>query len=200
MKPQICALQGSPRPEGNTALLLENAIRGAEEAGCTVRRIDVPSLVFHACHEVNYCKTHPACCMNDDVAGIYPVIRDMDSLIIATPVMTMGVPGDLKSFMDRFQVFYYAKYERKAPLVSQKKQRYRRTLLLSICGMNRPDNFYGVRASASAFCDIVDCPLHDELFVPDMDTKKDLHKFPGILNEAYRKGRSLGEQVTAAMK
>jgi multimeric flavodoxin WrbA len=200
MKPQICALLGSPSPEGNTALLLKRAVAGAEDAGCTVRTVDVPSLVFHACHEIYYCRTHPACCMNDDIARLYPLIGNMDSLVIATPVMTMGIPGDLKSFMDRFQVFYFAKYERKSPLVSLKKRSYRQALLISIAGMNLPDNFAGVRASTAAFCDIIDCRLADELYVRDMDNKKDLHAFPEILDEAYRKGRDLGEHAVHAVR
>jgi multimeric flavodoxin WrbA len=120
MRPMMGALLGSPRPHGNTALLLDQAIRGAEDAGCDVRKIVVPTLEFSACREIYYCRDQPACRITDDVTGLYPFFSTMDSLILATPVMTMGVPGALKSFMDRFQVFYCAKYERKSPLVLRK--------------------------------------------------------------------------------
>ena len=64
--------------------------------------------------------------------------------------------------------------------------------------MNVPENFDGVKLSTLSFCDIIDCKLADELFVRDMDMKKDLALFPEILAEAYQKGRSLGEAVAAA--
>ena len=54
--------------------------------------------------------------------AIYPKFREMDGLIVATPVMTMGIPGKLKSFIDRFQVFFMAKYVRKKPFISKEKK------------------------------------------------------------------------------
>jgi hypothetical protein len=199
MKPVIAALLGSPRSQGNTALLLDHAIAGAQDAGCEVRRIDVPSLDLSPCREIYFCRSQPDCAIKDDVNQFYSLFCGLDSMIIATPVMTMGVPGALKSFMDRFQVFYCAKYQRMAPLVPKEKRRSRRTLLISISGMDLPDNFDSVRGSAFSFCDILDCKLADELFVRDMDHKKDLHAFPDILDEAYRKGYSLGKRASAAV-
>ncbi|HOJ95348.1 MAG TPA: flavodoxin family protein [Methanospirillum sp.] len=196
MKPQILALLGSPLPEGNTAKLLKQAISGAEKAGCEVTLIDVPSLEFSSCREMYYCKEQSSCILEDDMGPIYPLLKNMDSLILATPVMTMGIPGHLKSFMDRCQVFYCAKYERKVPLIPKEKKKIRKTLLISISGMNLPNNFDGVKISTLAFCDILDCRLADELLVRDMDTKEDLDRYPDILQEAYQKGFALGAALT----
>lgn len=196
MKPQILALLGSPLPEGNTAKLLKQAIAGAEKAGCEVTMIDVPSLELSSCREMYYCKEQSSCIIEDDMGQIYPLLKNMDSLIIATPVMTMGIPGHLKSFMDRCQVFYCAKYERKAPLIPKEKRKTRKTLLLSICGMNLPNNFDGIKISTLAFCDILDCRLADELLVRDMDSKVDLNRYPDILQQAFEKGFALGAALT----
>lgn len=200
MKPVIAALLGSPVPSGNTALLLDQAVFGATEAGCEVRIINVPSLRFSACREIYTCRNTFGCAMQDDMSGLYPFFCDIDSMIIATPVMTMGIPGALKSFMDRFQVFYSAKYERLDSPVPREKRAYRRTLLISISGMNTPNNFEGVRLSTLAFCDIIDCKLADEFYVRDMDTRKDLHDFPDVLTQAYLKGKVLGERARAAVE
>jgi len=127
---------------------------------------------------------------------LYPKLNAMDSLIIATPVMTMGIPGHLKAFMDRCQVFYCAKYERKKSLISEEKIKIRKTLLLSISGMNLPDNFDGIKITTLAFCDIIDCKLVDELLIRDMDHKVDLNRYPALLQEAYEKGYRLGSVLT----
>ena len=198
MKPQIIALLGSPLPEGNTAKLLNKAIAGAEAAGAEIRMINVPDLELSSCREFYFCRENETCIMEDDVSSLYPVFREMDSLIIATPVMTMGIPGHLKSFMDRFQVFFCAKYVRKKRLVSKEKRKVRRTLFLSICGMNLPNNFDGVKISAESFCDVIDCRYDDELLIKDMDNKIDLDRFPDILEEAYQKGFRLGGLLTGA--
>jgi multimeric flavodoxin WrbA len=196
MKPQIIALLGSPLPEGNTAKLLKKAISGAEDAGCDVDLISVPDLEFSSCREMYYCREENSCIIEDEMQRIYPKIKQMDSLIIATPVMTMGIPGHLKSFMDRCQVFYCAKYERKNPLILKEKRKIRKTLLLSISGMNLPNNFDGIKMSILAYCDIIDCILTDELLIRDMDHKKDLDNYPKLMQQAYNKGYNLGFALT----
>jgi putative NADPH-quinone reductase len=196
MRPQIIALLGSPLTEGNTSKLLKKSVSGAEAAGCDVRVIHVPELELTACREFYFCKDHETCMIEDDVSGLYHAFREMDSMIIATPVMTMGIPGHLKSFMDRFQVFYCAKYVRKKRLVSKEKRSVRRTLLLSISGMNLPENFDGVTLSIRSFCDILDCRYDDELLIRDMDNKVDLDRFPDLLDAAYQKGFRLGGLLT----
>lgn len=200
MKPQIIALLGSPLAEGNTAKLLKKAVIGAEDAGCDVRIIHVTELSLTACREFYFCREHETCMMEDDVSALYPAFREMDSLIIATPVMTMGIPGHLKSFMDRFQVFYCAKYERKDRLVSKEKRKIRRTLLLSISGMNLPENFDGITLSTRSFCDVIDCRYDDDLLIRDMDHKINLDQFPDLLDLSYQKGFRLGGLLTGAYK
>lgn len=196
MKPRIIALLGSPLPEGNTAKLLNKAIAGAESAGAEVKKISVPDLEFSACREFYFCRENEGCIMEDDLSPLLTEFREMDSLIIATPVMTMGIPGHLKSFMDRFQVFFCAKYIRKSRLVTKEKRAHRRTLLLSICGMNLPNNFDGVKISVDSFCDVIDCRCDDELLIKDMDTKQDLTRYPELLDEAYQKGVRLAGLLT----
>ena len=193
MAGRIIAILGSPVPEGNTARLLDRAIKGAEDAGCTVEKIAVTSLCFEACQEMMFCREHETCIMDDDMQQLYPKIRDADGLIIATPVMCMGIPGKLKSFMDRFQVFFMAKYMRNKPLVPQEKKATRKALFICISGMNVPEVFVGVKLTTKAFLDLIDCAYGDELLVSDMDTIRDVTQQPGLMDAAYNKGLALGK-------
>ncbi len=192
MGARIIALLGSPRLEGNTAKLLNEAIRGANDAGCSVEKIEVTSLNFRACREIFFCREHETCAMKDDMTGIYEKFRDIDGIIVATPVMTMGIPGMLKSFIDRFQVFFMAKYVRKNPLVRKEKRTHRLGLYLGISGMNVPYVFDGAKLTIHAFFDIIDVAYWDDLLIRDMDTIQDLSTRPEFLEEAYRKGKEMG--------
>jgi len=195
MAGKIIALLGSPLGEGNTAKLLDEAIRGAGDAGCEIEKIAVTTLSFEACTEMMFCREHETCIMDDDMQEMYPKFREMDGLIIATPVMTMGIPGKLKSFMDRFQVFFMAKYMRKIPLVSPEKKKKRNGLFISISGMNVPGVFSGAKMTVEAFLDIIDCRYSDELLISDMDTIRDIASRPELLRQAYEKGYSLGKSL-----
>ena len=87
-----------------------------------MEKIIVANLDFQACQEMMFCREHETCILDDDIQAMYPKFRELDGIIVATPVMTMGIPGKLKSFIDRFQVFFMAKYVRKNSLVSHEKK------------------------------------------------------------------------------
>ena len=197
MAGKIIGLLGSPLTEGNTAQLLDRALKGAEDAGCEVEKIVVVNLDFQACQEMMFCKEHETCIMDDDMQAMYPKLRGMDGLIVATPVMTMGIPGKLKSFIDRFQVFFMAKYVRKKPLISKEKKKERKGLFICISGMNIPEVFVGAKLTVKAFFDIIDCQYSDELLISDMDTIKDIQAQPALLEAAYKKGFALGKSLSS---
>jgi len=193
---KVIALLGSPLLNGNTAQLLDRAIQGAKDAGAEVEKIEVTNLDIRACREILFCKEHETCAMKDDMTGIYEKFRTIDGIIIATPVMTMGIPGMLKSFIDRFQVYFMAKYVRKHPLVTEAKRKSRLGLYLGISGMNLPYVFDGAKLTIHAFFDIIDVNYWDDLLIRDMDTIQDLTKRPEFMEEAYRKGNELGRLLT----
>ena len=195
MGKKVIGILGSPLTEGNTAQLFERALKGAEDAGCDVEKIVVVNLDFQACQEMMFCKDHETCILDDDMQALYPKIREADGLIIATPVMTMGIPGKLKSFIDRFQVFFMAKYMRNKSLVSDEKKKGRRGLFISISGMNIPEVFVGAKLTIKAFFDIIDCQYSDELLISDMDTIRDIRSQPVLLETAYKKGFALGKAL-----
>jgi len=195
MAGKIIGILGSPLTEGNTALLLDRALKGAEDAGCTIEKIVLANLDFQACQEMMFCRDHETCILDDDMQALYPKLREMDGLIVATPVMTMGIPGKLKSFIDRFQVFFMAKYVRKQPLVPDERKQRRRGLFICISGMKIPEVFVGAKLTMKAFFDIIDCQYADELLINDMDTIRNLNEQPDILEAAYKKGFALGKSL-----
>lgn len=197
MGKKVIGLLGSPLSDGNTAKLLDRALKGAEDAGCIVEKIVVANLDFQACMEMMFCKDHDTCILDDDMQLLYPKFREMDSLILATPVMTMGIPGHLKSLMDRFQVFFMAKYVRKKPFISKERRVERKGLFICISGMKIPEVFVGAKLTVKAFFDIIDCQYTDELLISDMDTLGDVTAHPELLDAAYQKGFALGKSLTS---
>ena len=195
MEKKVIGLLGSPLSDGNTAKLLDQALKGAEDAGCIVEKILVTNLDFQACEEMMFCKDHDTCIIDDDMQQLYPKFKEMDGLIIATPVMTMGIPGKLKSMMDRFQVFFMAKYMRKKSFISKERRMQRRGLFICISGMKIPDVFVGAKLTAMAYFDIIDCQYSDELLISDMDTIRDVSAHSDLLEAAYKKGFALGKSL-----
>jgi len=194
----IIGLLGSPLSEGNTAQLLARAVAGARDAGCTVDLITVTDLDFQGCQEMFFCRNHETCILDDDMQQVYPKFKEMDGLILATPVMTMGIPGTLKAFMDRFQVFFMAKYQRHQSFIPKDRKPVRAGLFICISGMNIPEVFVGPKLTARAFFDIIDCRYQDELLINGMDGILDIATRPDLLDAAYRKGYALGQSLVAS--
>jgi len=191
----VIGILGSPLSEGNTAKLLEQALKGAADAGCSTEKILINNLDYQPCMEMMFCKEHETCIMDDDMQQLYGKIQNADSIIVATPVMTMGIPGKLKSFMDRCQVFFMAKYVRKQSLVSPEKKKTRRGLFICISGMKIPEVFVGAKLTAKAWFDIIDCPYDGELLINDMDTIQDITTRNDLLEAAYARGLALGKSL-----
>jgi NAD(P)H-dependent FMN reductase len=191
----VIGILGSPLPEGNTAKLLARALQGARDAGCATETIIVSNLDYQPCMEMMFCREHDTCIMDDDMQQVYGKIRDADSIVVATPVMTMGLPGKLKSLIDRCQIFFMAKYVRKTPLVAPEKKKVRKGLFICISGMKIPEVFVGAKLTMKAYFDIIDCRFSDELLINDMDTVQDITTRPDLLDAAYKKGLALGKSL-----
>ncbi len=191
----IIAILGSNILGGNTDKLLMEAIRGAEDAGCTVERINAAHINIKPCMQTFGCMIEPHCYVDEEAEKYYTMLKKADGIIIATPVMTYGIPGALKCFMDRCQPFYMAKYYRKQPLISKEHAKIRKMLFICIGGMSAEDIFIGPKLTTKAFADIIDVEYSDELFQNDMDKIMKIDTKPEILSAAYEKGFSLGKGI-----
>lgn len=83
----ILVVTGSPRAGGNTSMLADAFIEGAESAGNAVTRVDVGRADIAGCLGCNYCFSHEgACCQVDDMQEIYPLLHRCDTLAYVTPI------------------------------------------------------------------------------------------------------------------
>ncbi|MGD9309233.1 MAG: NAD(P)H-dependent oxidoreductase, partial [Desulfosarcina sp.] len=58
---EIAAIYGSPRRKGNTSTLLQQAVRGARDAGAQVTEIVLRDLKMSPCLEIYGCKKTGHC-------------------------------------------------------------------------------------------------------------------------------------------
>ncbi len=99
---RITVLIGSPRRNGNTALLAESFAKGARN-GNDVELLRVADYRINPCLGCNDCciSEGHACAQRDDMALIYQRLMETDTLIIASPVYFYGVSAQLKALIDR---------------------------------------------------------------------------------------------------
>jgi len=198
MPKTVVAILGSNILGGNADKLLMEAIRGVEDAGCTVERINAAHINLSPCMQSFGCMIEPHCCVDEKAEMYYKMLKKADGIIISTPVMTYGIPGALKCFMDRCQPFYMAKYYRKQPFITKEHASIRKMLFICIGGMSADDIFVGPVLTAKAFSDIIDAKYSDELLQNDMDHIIKIENKPEVLKAAYEKGFKLGKGIAEA--
>jgi multimeric flavodoxin WrbA len=101
---RILVLNGSPRPHGGTAHMVDAFRRGAENQGHEVEVVRVADLDIHGCRACEYCHTRGQghCIQKDGMETIYPLLLKADMLVLASPVYYHDFSGQLKCAIDRF--------------------------------------------------------------------------------------------------
>lgn len=74
---KILILNGSSRPNGNTAAMVRAYAEGASEAGHTVHIVNVCQKKIAGCLACEYCHTKGGgkCIQQDDMQEVYPLLR-----------------------------------------------------------------------------------------------------------------------------
>ena len=107
-KPKIVVILGSPRPQGNSAILAQKFLDAARELGAETKVYQLNQLDFQGCQGCGTCKIDTEnCVLEDDLAPVLEAIKGADLLVLASPVYFGDISGQLKCFFDR--TYSYAK-------------------------------------------------------------------------------------------
>ena len=102
MSKKVLILSGSPRKGGNSDLLCDEFMRGAQESGNEVEKIRVAEKNVAPCKGCYYCKRSGGQCVSkDDMGEIVQKMIDADVLVLASPVYFYSVDAQLKAVIDR---------------------------------------------------------------------------------------------------
>ena len=108
---KILVLNGSPRPNGNTAKMITAFRESAENKSHQVVCFNVCKMNIKGCLACEYChgKGEGACVQKDDMQKIYTELKDTEMLVLAAPIYYHGISGQLKCAIDRFYSALYPK-------------------------------------------------------------------------------------------
>ena len=101
MQKKILVLSSSPRKGGNSDMLCDALIKGAEEAGHFTEKIYVNDQKIGYCQACEVCQSTGECFMQDDMAEILKKLVDADAIVLGTPVYYYSMSGQLKTLIDR---------------------------------------------------------------------------------------------------
>ena len=104
---KVIAINGSPRTNGNTSMALRAMTDELERQGIETETIQIGKQSIHGCIACGHCAKSEGnkCVFADDLVNeVAQKMRDADGFILGCPTYYAGIPGTMKSFLDR--VFY----------------------------------------------------------------------------------------------
>ncbi len=185
---KVLGILGSPRREGNTEILLDEALRGASDHGGLCEKIILRDLKITPCLEIYKCAEDGVCAIQDEMQGLFPKIIQAERLILASPIFFYSVPALAKAMIDRCQSLWAKKYILKLPVSPIAE---RRGVFISVAATRGKKLFDGVRLTVQYFFDAIDVAYSDELFVRGADEKGEVRDQPEALKAAYDLGQRL---------
>ena len=113
---KVIAINGSPRQNWNTHILLEKCLEGAKETGAETELINLYDLQYKGCVSCFTCKlkgnTVSKCVHKDQLEPVLQKICECDALVLGSPIYFASITGEMRSFMERL-LFPYSSYEGK---------------------------------------------------------------------------------------
>ena len=193
---KILGIFGSPRRGGNTDILLEETLKGAEKEGAKVDRIYLTDYAITPCKECHGCDQTGQCVILDDMQKIYPRLLESDIIILASPIFFYGVTAWAKALIDRSQALWAKKYLLKDPSLG-KEGKKRKGFFISVGATKGPRVFEGAILTAKYFFDVLNAEYVGELIFREVDGKGDILKHPEALQQAFEAGRKLVLEMKA---
>ena len=178
----VLGILGSPRPHGNSAVLLDCFLRGAIESGAETIRLDATKMNISGCNACNECLDTGICIVPDEMAEIYDAIRRADVLVLATPLYFSGMSSQMKAVMDRCQCLWQIARRQKVPSG-------KRGYLLAVGAMEKA-NFRNVLSEVRSFYIGIGVDYQGDVLVPGVESDGDIISRRTDLERAYQLGRA----------
>lgn len=181
MSKKIIILNGSPRKKGNTSALVRSFAEGAESAGNVVTEFLLDNMDIHGCKGCFGGGKNPdsPCVQKDDMDKIYPVYREADIVVLATPLYYWSMSGQLKCAFDR--LFAVAECD---PNYSNPKKESVLLMAAEGCGFEETVYWYDCLEKHIGWKSIGKVLCGGVMAVGDIEGKKELQ-------DAYELGKSI---------
>jgi multimeric flavodoxin WrbA len=132
--------------EGNTLIMVEEFLKGAEEAGAKTENIILAEKNIKLCRGRFECwlKTPGMCSIRDDMDDLLPRFMASDIVVFACPVYFDNIPSTMKNFIERLAPVLLPHFEEDSKGEYRHAKRYRRYpkfVAISNAGLPGQTNF-----------------------------------------------------------
>lgn len=178
---RVLAVVGSPRKGGNTDILVDEILKGAEEAGAEVEKVMICDIEIAPCKACAACRKAGVCIQKDDWPNLLEKMEASGVWVLGTPVYWWGPSAQLKAFVDRW-------YSRAAEPWQKETFTGRRVILAVPMGDTDPKTGRHVIGMFQDSLDYIGANLFATVLAPGAYDKGDISSNTEVLGQARRAG------------
>jgi multimeric flavodoxin WrbA len=186
---KVLGILGSPRPGGNSDILLEQALTGAREVGAKTEKIVLCQKEISGCLNCGKCNETGSCTIKDDMLEIHREILEVDAVIHSGPVYFWSMTSQMKAYLDRWCAFFDGNWDwHKA---YRPRMEGKRIGLITVCGDPDVSTADPVVHSFKALCQFSNLSWLGAVLA-SAGAKGEIAKNEEAKKEAYELGRKGG--------
>ena len=107
---KVLMVNGSPHPQGNTAIALEEMKKVFEAEGVETTLLQIGNKAIRGCVACGSCREKGKCVFDDAVNEAAPLFEAADGLVVGSPVYYASANATLIAFLDR--LFFSASFDK----------------------------------------------------------------------------------------
>lgn len=96
----VLGIVGSPRRQGNTEILADEVLAGAQATGAQTEKVILTELQITPCLACGTCQTTGTCAQQDDMPALLDKMQHSQVWVLGTPIYWAGPTAQFKAFMD----------------------------------------------------------------------------------------------------
>ncbi len=193
----ILALHLSPRPNGNSAAMLDKFLQGARDAGADAVSFSVADHNIKPCIGCSACEKTGECVITDDDMGeLYPLLASAPMVVLSTSLFFYDVPAKGKALIDRVQPLWSRRYTLGR---TETLRPDGRGFLLALGATKGKDLFVPVHLCVKFFFDAIGFPrTFESLCFRQVEHLGDMVNNDEYMAQVYEAGRTFGAQRPGA--
>lgn len=191
----ITAVNGSPRKHGNTETVLDAFLRGTESTGAETNKLSLVDIDHKNCRGCNACHKKGVCILKDDLTPIFDAVLASDILVLASPIYSMTVTAEMKSFIDRGQFLWAQKFVTKTLAFSEEHLKHHIGVYLGTSGQEIPHIFDAAFPVVRAFFNDAGFSYTENVLFAGMDQHGGVKGWPESVTFAEAEGKRIAELI-----
>ena len=131
---KILGINGSPRPQGNSDILLETILAGAQRESVETAGLHLRDLAFQGCIGCEKCRKGGICTgIDDEMSMVYQEVISSRGIVLVSPTHNYNITSWMKAFIDRLYCFYDFQNDRPRSWSSRLGGQNRKAVIAAIC-------------------------------------------------------------------